>query len=308
MNGVWPRTVGVLGAGALGSLFAHGLAAAARRAEGNGGEVMLLARSPGPDWVLVEGRERVFLRRVTNPVEPVDLLIVLVKAYATAGALRWAAGAVGPQTVALTLQNGLGNAEALAEVVGPERVLVGATVQGAALQEPGLVRHGGSGPTSIAPWIADGPAARAADQVARLLSRSGFSTEVRNDPQQMLWSKLVVNAAINPLTALLGIPNGVLLELPEASRLMESAAREVGAVAAALSIELGEDPVARTVAVARATAANRSSMLQDLERGRRTEVEAINGAVVEHGQARGVATPINETLSLLVRAMERRHA
>ena len=306
MNGFWPRTVGVLGAGALGSLFAYRLATAARQATGECSEVVLLARSPGPDWVLAEGQERLSLQRVTNPLKPVDLLVVLVKSYATRGALRWAAGALGPQTVALTLQNGLGNAEVLAAVVGPERVLVGTTAQGATLMEPGVIRHGGNGPTYIAPWIRDGPAADVADRVAALLSEAGIATEVATDAQRLLWSKLVVNAAINPLTALLGLPNGALLERPSARQMMERAAREVAGVAAALEIDLGEDPVERTVAVARATATNRSSMLQDLQRGRRTEVEAINGAVVARGQARGVPTPVNEALTLLVKEMERR--
>ncbi|MFZ5814781.1 MAG: ketopantoate reductase family protein [Bacillota bacterium] len=301
----WPRSIGVLGAGALGTLFAHGLAS---RTLAAGTRVMLLARSPGPDSITIEGRTPVAVERVTNPQEPVDLLIVLVKAYATAGAMRWAAGAVGPQTIVLTLQNGLGNAEVLAAAVGPERVLVGTTAQGATLLEPGLVRNGGHGPTLIAPWLSQGPAAELAPHVSRLLSRAGFPSGVTPDAGVLLWSKLVVNAAINPLTALYGIPNGMLLERQELRRLMEAAAREAGGVAAALGIGLKEDPAERAVAVARATAVNRSSMLQDLERGRRTEIEAINGALVERALAIGLSVPVNETLTLLVREAERRRA
>jgi 2-dehydropantoate 2-reductase len=308
----WPRSVGVLGAGALGTLFAHGLVGAGlggpEAMAGAGPEVVLLARSPGPDWVEVEGRERIALRRVTQPQGPVDLLIVLVKAYATAQALRWAGAAAGPETVALTLQNGLGNAEALALVVGPERVLVGTTAQGATLLEPGRVRHGGSGESLIAPWAAGGAAAASAARVAELLSQAGFPTGVADDARRLLWSKLVVNAAINPLTALLGVENGALLEREDGRRFMARAAREAGAVAAALGIDLGEDPADRAERVAHATARNRSSMLQDLERGRRTEIEAINGAVVQYGRATGVATPVNEALTLLVQAMEGRLA
>lgn len=307
MTAGWPRSVGVLGAGALGTRLAHALAAAVIEA-GAGPEVILLGRSPGPDWVLVEGGDRLPIRRVTQPTDPVDLLIVLVKAYATAGALRWAAGVIGPETVALTLQNGLGNAEALAEAVGAERVLVGSTAQGATLLEPGVVRHGGSGPTAIAAWTEGGPAARVVDRVADLLSGAGFATTVAADGRRLLWSKLVVNAAINPVTALLGVPNGMVLELPAARELMEAAAREAGAVAAALGIDLGEEPVERAVSIARATAANRSSMLQDLERGRRTEVAAISGAVVQHGRQVGVRTPVNEGLALLIGELERRRS
>lgn len=296
---IWPRRVGVLGAGALGTLFAHGLAGV------DGITVILLARSPGPDWAGVEGRGRIQLLRETNPQEPVDLLIVLVKAYETDGALRWAAGAVGPETVALTLQNGMGNAEALAEAVGAGRVLAGTTSHGATLLEPGQARHGGTGPTRIAAWTPTGAAAEVAERVADLLGRAGFVTEVSGDARELLWSKLVVNAAINPLTALLGVPNGELLAIPEARQLMENAAREAGAVAAAVGVRLLEDPVERVRKVAHATASNRSSMLQDLQRGRRTEILAINGAVVAIGGEVGVATPVNEALTLLVRAVER---
>lgn len=296
----WPRTVGVLGAGALGTLFAHGLAAL------DDLRVILLARSLGPDSVEVEGKGRVEVLRETNPLVPVDLLIVLVKAYATEGALRWAAGAIGPNTVALTLQNGLGNVEALAAVVGAERVLAGITAQGAALLEPGLVRHGGLGATWIAPWQNGGRAAKVAQRVSEVLTRAGFITWVAGDARVLLWTKLAVNAAINPLTAILGVTNGELLAMPEARSLMERAAREAGAVAKAVGVDLQSDPAERAVEVAQATAANRSSMLQDMERGRRTEIQAINGAVVSIGTRAGVPTPVNETLTLLVREMERR--
>lgn len=290
--------IGVLGAGAMGCLFAHGLARV------GGPEVVLLARSPGPDWV--EVGERVAVRRLTEPTAltgPLDLLLVLVKAHATADAIRWAAGAVGPETVLLTLQNGLGNAEALVTVARPEQILVGTTAQGATLLAPDLVRHGGSGPTRIAPWAGS----EAAPAVASLLSAAGFPTEVVADWRPLLWSKLLVNAVINPLTALLGLPNGALLERPEARRLMSLVAGEVRAVAQAQGIELGSstaDPAHLAFAVAQATATNRSSMLQDLERGRRTEIGAINGAVVAAARALGIPTPVNEALTLLVQARE----
>ncbi|MDB4895986.1 MAG: panE, partial [Firmicutes bacterium] len=279
--------VGVLGAGAMGSLFAWALAS--RTAH----EVWLFARAPGFADVAVEGHEPVAVRVTDRPAGPVDLLIVLVKAYATADALRWAEGAVGPETVALTLQNGLGNAEALAAVCGAGRVLAGTTALGATLLGPGRVRLGGLGPTVIAPWgggaapgVAPGAASGTAPvtapvlaaHVAALLNEAGFPTEVRPDPLPLLWGKLAVNCGINALSAILRVPNGELVERPGARRLLEAAAREAAQVAAASGVILDGDSGARAVAVARATAANRSSMLQDVERGRPTEIDAINGA------------------------------
>ena len=293
----WPRRVGTLGAGALGCLFAY------QFTRHTAAEVWLLARTLGPADIEVEGDGRVAVRVTSRPSVPVDLLLVLVKAYATADALTWAAGAIGLDTVVLTLQNGLGNAEAIAEVVGAGRVLVGTTAQGATLLGPGRVRHAGAGPTQIAPWEAGGKAAARAAAVAAYLRQGNVMTEVVSDPQPLLWGKLVANCGINALTAILRVPNGDLLTQPDARRIMENAAREAAAVAKAYGVVLGADPVEQTIAVAQATAANRSSMLQDVEQRRRTEVDAMNGAVAERGRIRGVPAPVNETLAGLVRSL-----
>jgi 2-dehydropantoate 2-reductase len=289
--------IAILGAGALGSLLTY------RLISRTSCEVRLLARSPHPGTLAVEGAPPV--RVAAGPPEsPVDLLVVLVKAYATADALRWAAPACGPDTVALTLQNGLGNAETLAEALGPDRVLAGTTAQGATLLAPGRVAHGGNGPTHIAPWQPSGLAAARAAAVADLFTQSGIATAVEEDPRPLLWAKLAVNCAINPLTALLRVPNGELLVRPGARRLMEAAAQEVGAVAAAAGVPLPEEPVAAALRVAAATAANRSSMLQDVERGRPTEVDAINGAVARYGTSLGMPAPVNAALADLVRSLQ----
>ncbi|HLN61659.1 MAG TPA: 2-dehydropantoate 2-reductase, partial [Symbiobacteriaceae bacterium] len=212
-------------------------------------------------------------------------------------------GAVGGQPVG-NRRTGLGNAEALAGVLGPDRVLAGTTAQGATLLGPGRVAHGGNGPTRIAPWTPGGAAALEVERVAALFNRAGLAASTAADARPLLWAKLAVNCAINPLTAILRVTNGQLLERPDARRLMEAAAREAGAVAAACGVRLREEPVAQAIAVAGATAANRSSMLQDVERGRRTEIDAISGAVARLGAEHGVGAPVNATLAELVRALE----
>lgn len=289
--------VTILGAGALGSLFAYCLSSR------TSAEVRLLARSGRPPWVELAGEGRTPVP--VGPAGPADLLLVTVKAYDTPAAVRQAVadGAVGPQTVALTLQNGLGNAEALADVLGAGRVLAGTTALGATLLEPGRVRRGGHGATQVAPWAPGGLAAERAPAVAALLSAAGCDTALAADPRPLLWAKLAINCGINALTAVLRVTNGELLARPGARRLMAAAASEAGAVAAASGVTLPEDPVERTLAVAGATAANRSSMLQDVERGRRTEIDAINGAVADRGGALGVPTPVNAMLSDLVRSL-----
>jgi 2-dehydropantoate 2-reductase len=225
--------------------------------------------------------------------------LVLVKSHQTARAADWAAQILRPGGLALTLQNGLGNLEQLAAAVGPERAALGVSMQGATQLGPGHVRHGGEGPTVLAAT----PATEARlQELAALLRQAGFETSVVDDARSLVWGKLTVNAAINALTAILRVPNGTLAEQEDAREIMMAAARETAAVAQALGITLPyADPAGRAVEVARKTAANHSSMLQDVLRGTPTEIEAINGAVVKLGRELGVHTPVNETLLRLVR-------
>jgi 2-dehydropantoate 2-reductase len=217
-------------------------------------------------------------------------VLVLVKSWQNprvAGrlaALRAAGGIV------LTLQNGLGNREAL----GPS-THAGTTAEGAALVGPGRIQPGGTGATHAA----------VPEWVVSLLRTAGFDAHRADekDVEGLIWAKLVANCGINALTALLRIRNGELLTHPEAQTLMGQAAAECAAVAQAKSIALPfADPVEYTMEVARRTAGNRSSMLQDLLRGAPTECDAINGAVVREGQRVGIPTPVNERLWQRVRS------
>ncbi|BDG60532.1 ketopantoate reductase family protein [Caldinitratiruptor microaerophilus] len=311
------RRIAVVGAGAIGSLFGAFLTLA--------GEEVWLVNPPGPHLEIIRqqglrvvpaggaavmGGEpvRVVRPRVSSdPAEvgAVDLVLIAVKAYRTREAVRWALPLLGPGTAVLTLQNGLGNAEAIEEAVGAGRVVVGVTSHGAGRPEPGLVVHAGAGPTVIGPWRGAPPAF--AGEVAAVLRRAGIEVEVVGAAgvERALWTKLAVNAAINGPGALLRVPNGALVESPSARRLLRSAAREVAAVAGRRGTPvLDPDPAARAEAVARATGPNRCSMLQDVERGRPTEVEAIYGAVVAEAGRLGVPVPTCADLYLLIRALE----
>jgi 2-dehydropantoate 2-reductase len=226
---------------------------------------------------------------------PADLVLVLVKAWQTSEVARHLDRLLKPDGLALTLQNGLGNQEAL----GP-RAGLGVTYQGATLLGPAHVQPGGEGAT----WIA-GP-----EWVVELFQRAGMPAQ-RADAVQMeglLWGKLAVNCAINPLTAILRVPNGELLKRPDARVLMEGAAGECAAVARGKGVVLPfSDAAGQARAVARRTAGNRSSMLQDVLRGAPTECEAINGAVIRWGKHLDVPTPVNETLYHLVRSLDSTH-
>ncbi len=244
-----------------------------------------------------ETRVRVGATCAPSDCAGTELALVLVKSWQTDRAARQLAGCLVPDGLALTLQNGLGNLEQMQALLGPERSALGVTAQGATLLGPGHVRMGGKGPTDV------GEHPRAQPAVSLLL-QAGFETRLAGRVESLVWGKLVINAGINALTALMRIPNGALLESPELTDLMEAAARETAAVAAAKGIALlYPDPAARVREVARATAANRSSMLQDVLRGAPTESDAINGAVMQEGERLGVPTPVNEVLWKLMGAL-----
>jgi 2-dehydropantoate 2-reductase len=205
------------------------------------------------------------------------------------------------QTLVVTLQNGLGNRETLAAELGEGRVGQGVTMLGATLLGPGRVRHAGQGPTIFGAAPDRGGAAA----LAGLFAACGLPAELTDDLEALVWGKLMVNAGINALSALLRVPNGALAAIPQARALAERAAGEAAAVAAARGVRLPyADPAAHALGVAQATGANRSSMLQDVLRGSPTEVDAINGAVAREGRRLGVPTPVNALLTELVAALD----
>jgi 2-dehydropantoate 2-reductase len=231
-----------------------------------------------------------------------DLVIIFVKSHQTAEAAQWARPLLKPDGLALTLQNGLGNLQTIADVLGEARAVQGVTSHGATLLGPGRVRHAGQGPTHIAiqPSIAE-----RLNAVAALFRQAGFEIHLSNNLDGLLWGKLVINVGINPLTAILRVPNGLLAELEPASALMAAAVEEAVHVAQAKGIALPyADPQEQVKAVTIATGSNRSSMLSDVLRGVPTEIDVINGAIVREGTRLGISTPINQTLVWLIKAIE----
>ncbi len=242
--------------------------------------------------------KKVEVKATDDPSEclGVNSALVLVKSWQTEMAATMLGNCLAADGVALTLQNGLGNIEVLEAAIGPERAALGVTTTGATLLGPGTVRAGGLGPTYVAPHPRLEP-------LVELLETSGFEVHAASDLMSLLWGKLVVNTGINALTALLEVRNGELLESSHARSLMNAAALETAQVAEAQGIKLPyDDPAQEVEGVARRTAENDSSMLQDIRRGAPTEVDAINGAVVREGERLGVPTPVNRSLWDLVRA------
>jgi 2-dehydropantoate 2-reductase len=235
-------------------------------------------------------------------VGPCDLTIVAVKAYQTQTAARALPELMSQGGMALTLQNGLGNLEAIARTVGTRRLLAGVGLLGVTRQDEGRIIYAGQGVIYIGVPIGSQVSASEVAAVADLFRGAGLECQPREDIEAVLWEKLVINVGINPLTALLRVPNGALLKLPEAWEVAVAAAVEAQAVAQAAGLALNADPAARLRQVCADTAANHSSMLQDILAGRPTEIEAMNAQVATRGRALGLPTPVNDLLTLLMRA------
>jgi 2-dehydropantoate 2-reductase len=234
-----------------------------------------------------------------------DLALVMVKTYSTEEAVSLVRPICSPSTVFLTLQNGIGNWERIAEIAGEKSVLAGSTAQGATLLGPGRIRHGGNGPTYIGE--PRGPASERVINVVEVFRESGLVTEPSSNVERLIWEKLVINVGINAITGLTGIKNGLIAQVREATELCSQAVLEAIAVAGANGFTIGDEMVQRVIEVARATARNRSSMGQDVDKKKRTEIDAINGAVVRFAEKAGIAAPVNRTLTALIKILETRY-
>lgn len=292
----------VVGTGALASLFAARLTQAGSTVTmlGTWQEGLNALRDHGVRLVDSDGNDQKFPVHATDdPRECVGAkyAIVLVKAWQTERAARQLAVCLRKDGLALTIQNGLGNYEMLTRYLRLDRVALGSTTTGATLLGPGLVRPGGEGIISIGQH----PALK---ELKAALRSANFNVQTVEDPQSLIWGKLVINAAINPLTALLKVPNGELLERPSARLMLGTLAREAAQVAYAENIDLPfDDPVHAAEEVARKTAANHSSMLQDVLRGAPTEIDAICGAIVKTAEKHRLGAPVNWVCWQLVKSM-----
>ncbi len=297
--------IGIIGTGALASLMALRLAEQADVAMvGSWPEQLDAIEAAGLTLVEADGRSHTHSLTATDEpllLPPVDVALVLVKSYQTATAVRRLRTLVNTDTLIVTLQNGLGNWEILAQAYGAWRVVQGVTSLGATMVRPGVVRAAGDGPISLALAASN----LFYDPLVTCLRAAGFTVELARDVQGLVWGKLAVNAAINPLTAVLQVRNGVLAEEEALKQVMMAAARETAVVAAAQGIQLPyPDAAQRALAVAQATAQNHSSMLQDIWRGGQTEIEAICGAIIKAGQRVGVPTAVNAHLYHWVKTVE----
>ncbi len=269
----------VFGAGAMGSFFGGILS----RRHG----VTLVGRSEHVEAIRAHGL------RITGK-------FVATKAYDTANAML-ALERFADRSIFITLQNGLGNAETIAKTA--HRVVAGTTAIGVTYVGPGEIRHAGVGDTVLGAWAHMGEADLV--RLRDVLAEAGLVAQIASDIRTELWSKLVVNASLNPLAAIAGVANGRLVRDKRLAAVVEGICREATAVAKAEGAHLDSEELRhRTILVAKRTAANRASMLQDLDRHRKTEIEAITGSVVRAAARHRIQVPLNNALYAIVRARE----
>lgn len=283
----------IIGAGALGSLFA------ARLSQG-GQQVILFDYNPGRAstinnsiTLLTSKKEYTFTLPVTSDpscLKQADLVLLCTKSSAVEQGLTLIKNNSLRQPITLGFQNGIHHIEPIAKM---NQGGFGVTAQGATLIKPGHVRHGGNGPTVIGNLSQDKEPLK---PIAELLSSARIPTKVSTEIESELWQKLLVNVGINGLTVLHQCPNGELLNIPAAKKRLLALVAEAQTVAHALGVKVGEDPAQRCLEVCKATATNISSMLQDFRRHKVSEIMAINGALVHEAKKVGIASPENDLL------------
>ena len=297
----------IIGAGAMGSLFGGLLTL-------SGGEVWLVGnRKDQIDAICSagltleeKGELRIIRMNATSDVTSVgkaDLVIFFVKTYDIEVAVSDALVLEKEDTIFLTLQNGLGNEEALCRKIDRTKVMLGVTGHGATLAGLGHIRHAGWGKTLIGEL--DHRITDRTSRIAQTFCEAGIETEVSLNIHDHVWRKLLANVGINALTALTGFKNGQLLDYPETVRLMEKLVMEASEVARRKGVPLEGDPIEKVRKVIEATQANRSSMGQDFDHRQKTEIDAINGAVVREAQRLGIPAPFNQAVTELVKAIEK---
>lgn len=297
----------VIGPGALGSLFSARLAA-------HGQSVTLLdhdpARAKAMDNHLIlsttgqEIRIKLAITADQSCLKQAELVLLTVKSHHVGDLLPAVLGCTDPECLILGLQNGIGHLHFFED--SAQALALGVTSQGATLLKAGHVRHGGDGPTAIG-FLHPAPAPRAARlaRAATTMSAAGLATKVVDDIEERLWQKLLINVGINALTVLYNCPNGHLLAIPEARARLCTLVEEGALVAHKKGLNVGADPVVRALEVCRATASNISSMLQDIRNGRKTEIMAINGALLMEAEKLAIPAPENELLVRQVLAAEK---
>ncbi len=299
--------IGIVGAGSIGNLFGGLL----RRA---GNDVTLVHRDPRvvrairKKGVRIREGRKTISARVRASLAPADLtaadvVFFTVKAYDTRQAAEMHRGRIGGDSAILSLQNGLGNLETLADVFNSNPILAGSTTEAAFTLGPGLVLHTGKGHTQIG--AIQGIVRTTCGKIVQELERAGLPAKSSNAMSTVIWEKAILNSAINPISAITRLQNGEIPKIQPLRELMRQVISEGAAIGGAERIPVEPSRLWRkALRILKATSKNQSSMLQDIMHGRRTEILQLNGALADYGARHHIATPLNLALTSLVLGVE----
>lgn len=300
--------IGIIGGGAIGSLFGGLLQRA-------GNDVTLVHRDPRvvttirKEGVRIREGRKTTRARVSASLAPADLTTVdivffTVKAYDTRQAAEMHRGRTSKSSAILSLQNGLGNLETLSDVFKSNPILAGSTTEAALTLGPGLVLHTGKGCTQIG--AIHGHAQAICGKIVQELGRAGLPAKSSNDMSTVIWEKAIINSAINPISAITRLQNGKIPEIQPLRELMRQVINEGAEIGSAEKISVEPSRLWRkALGILKATSKNRSSMLQDVMRGRKTEILQLNGALAKYAARYHTTAPFNTALTSLVLGIEK---
>jgi len=296
--------IGVIGAGAMGSFYAskfYEMDSASAAFIAKGGRYEKLKRN----GIVVNGKQYSF--RVINPErdsEFLDLIIVAVKHHHLPQAIDDLSNVVGPHTQILSVMNGIDSEESIGAVYGMDRILYGVALGIDAVRNENSVNYSKEGILYFGEANNNPPSERVM-AIKELFDRAAIVSDIPDDMIRVLWRKFMINVGVNQVSAVLRAPYGVFVKVKEAGELMEAAMREVMAIAEQAGVDLREQDIEDWYKVmANLSPRGKTSMLQDIEAGRKTEVEMFSGRVVELGKQYGIATPVNELIFKIIKAIE----
>ncbi len=295
---------GIIGAGAMGSIFAYFFKKADIDTVIYEKNQNIVAEAKSGLTIHINGKsERIRIVIGSDPdvLRGSDIILIFVKSHATDTAIKKIKEIISSDTILVSLQNGLGNKEKIAEHINSENIVFGSTSIGAYKSGRTDITLGGLGDSIIG-----GVNKQAVQRVEDLFKKAGLIVRMTDDPDKAVWKKAIINAAINPFGAILGIENGRIIENEFTLSMQKEIIREAVEIALSLGIKFDIKEMADTVIdVCKKTAKNRCSMLQDIESKRKTEIDSINGMIVNYGRQSRIKTPYNDSLYNLIKAKEK---
>jgi len=307
MQGDWTKNmkIVVMGAGAIGSFFGATLS--------EKHDVVLVGRKLHVDAIKkhglkISGKTDLNVKilateSVSKVFSPVDLLILAVKSYDTETAIKSTKSLIDRNTVIMSLQNGLDNVEKIQKIVKPDKIIVCITTHGVVFSKLGVVEHTGIGKTVIG--CLNNEKTQFIDNLIDSFNECGIKTTFSNDINKEIWIKAIVNSSINPVTALFKCKNGYLIKNPVLGKIVEKICKESTAIANKNGLKLSfSDMIKITKQVINETSENHSSMLQSIMQGKKTEIDSINGKLIDVGRTHGIETSLNEILTYSIKSIK----